>query len=212
MSLILYDFPFSGNAQKVRLALAELGLQFEHRPVPSTRPRPDWYLAINPSGGVPTIQDGDLIVAESNAILRYVATRDGEHSLYPAAPARRARIDWILDAWATAIQPLVRGLHVAVFVATMDEHHVPHPEEADDAHVQAALAQAREGWSLLERLCAEDASVCGGGFTIAECAIAPVLIRTRALPLDLDAEFPKLARIREALERRPSVGVIRAPA
>ena len=65
MALIVYDSPTSGNARKVRLLLAELGLDFEHVPVPRGRPRPDWYLELNPFGGVPTIRDGDLVLAES---------------------------------------------------------------------------------------------------------------------------------------------------
>ena len=76
MALTVYDFPTSGNARKVRLLLAELGLEFEHVPVPRARPRPDWYLELNPFGGVPTIRDGELVLAESQAILRYLATRE----------------------------------------------------------------------------------------------------------------------------------------
>src|SRR5690242_10517287 len=105
MALTLYDFPQSGNAQKVRLLLAELGLEFEHRHVPHTRPRPDWYLELNPFGGVPYVVDGDVALAESQAILRYLAVREGRDDLYPADPARRARVDWALDAWATFTVP-----------------------------------------------------------------------------------------------------------
>jgi hypothetical protein len=54
--LMLYDFPTSGNARKVWLLLAELGLEYEHVPVPRARPRPDWYLELNPFGGVPAIR------------------------------------------------------------------------------------------------------------------------------------------------------------
>src|SRR6266436_5446897 len=81
MALTLYDFPTSGNARKVRLLLAELGLEFEHVLVPRARPRPDWYLEVNPFGGVPAIRDGDLVLAESQAILRYLAGRAGRRRL-----------------------------------------------------------------------------------------------------------------------------------
>ena len=46
--LALYDHPISGNAQKVRFLLAELGLEYERRAVPIERPRPQWYADINP--------------------------------------------------------------------------------------------------------------------------------------------------------------------
>jgi glutathione S-transferase len=67
--------PASGNALKVRFLLAELGLDYEIVEVPRPRPRPDWYLELNPAGGVPTLVDGDLVLSESNAILRYLAQR-----------------------------------------------------------------------------------------------------------------------------------------
>src|SRR4029077_20537575 len=92
VALIVYDFPTSGNARKVRLLLAELGLDFEHVPVPRARPRPDWYLELNPFGGVPTIRDGDVVLAESQAILRYLAAREGRDDLYPTNPLARASV------------------------------------------------------------------------------------------------------------------------
>ena len=53
--------------------LAELDLAYERRTVPFDLPRPAWYLAVNPVGGIPALDDGDLVLAESHAILRYLA-------------------------------------------------------------------------------------------------------------------------------------------
>ena len=131
MPLTLYDFPTSGNARKVRLLLAELGLEFEHVPVPRAQPRPDWYLELNPFGGVPAIRDGELVLAESQAILRYLATREARDDLYPSNPAARARVEWALDAWTTAVFPKVVSLYRALVVETLDDSGVPHPERAD---------------------------------------------------------------------------------
>ena len=58
MGLLLYDNPVSSNALKVRFMLAELGLGYERRTVPFDLPRPDWYLAVNPVGGIPALDDG----------------------------------------------------------------------------------------------------------------------------------------------------------
>ncbi|OXH85712.1 glutathione S-transferase, partial [Burkholderia multivorans] len=53
------------------------------------------YLALNPNGLVPVIRDGDFVLWESNAILRYLANRYGDRfgdaSLYPTDPQARAR-------------------------------------------------------------------------------------------------------------------------
>lgn len=208
MPLTLYDFPISGNARKVRLLLAELALEFEHVAVPRARPRPDWYLKINPFGGVPAIRDGDLVLAESQAILRYLATREGRDDLYPADPKARARVDWALDAWTTTAFPRIFPLYRAVIAETRDENGVPHPEQADPDKVKETLAGAHEGFKLFENFVADDGTVIGNGFTIADCACGPVLLTVTGWPLDLDTDFPKLARIRAAIAARPSTSPI----
>ena len=209
MALTLYDFPTSGNARKVRLLLAELGLEFEHVAVPRPRPRPDWYREVNPFGGVPAIRDGDLVLAESQAILRYLAARQGRDDLYPADPAARARVDWALDAWTTTCFPRIMSLYRALVVETLDEAGTPHPENADAAKVEQETPGARDGFGLWEQFVADDGTVVGGGFTIADCACGPVLLRVGdAWPFELEAEFPKVARIRDALQARPSASAL----
>jgi glutathione S-transferase len=208
MRLELYDFPTSGNARKVRLLLAELGLEFEHVSVPRARPRPDWYLELNPFGGVPAIRDGKLVLAESQAILRYLATREGRDDLYPVDPARRARVDWALDAWTTTAFPRIFPLYRAVVAETRDDGGVPHPDRADPDKVEQTLAGAREGFELFESFVAADGTVIGDGFTIADCACGPVLLTVTGWPLDLESEFPKLAHIRAAIAARPSAAAL----
>ncbi len=208
MALTVYDFPTSGNARKVRLLLAELGLEFEHVPVPRARPRPDWYLELNPFGGVPTIRDGELVLAESQAILRYLATRESRDDLYPTDPAPRARVDWALDAWTTNVFPRIFPLYRALVAQTRDETGTPHPEQADPETVERELPSAREGFDLFERFVADDGTVVGNQFTIADCACGPVLLTVSGWPLDLDADFPKVARVRAAVEARPSASAL----
>jgi len=209
VALTLYDFPTSGNARKVRLLLAELGLEFEHVPVPRARPRPDWYLEVNSFGGVPAIRDEDLVLAESQAILRYLAGREGRDDLYPTDPVARARVDWALDAWTTTAFPRIMALYRALVVETLDEAGNPHPEHADAEKVERETPGAREGFGRWERFVADDGTVIGNGFTIADCACGAVLLRVdTAWPFDLEAEFPKVARIRDALKARPSASAL----
>jgi glutathione S-transferase len=206
--LTLYDFPTSGNARKVRLLLAELGLEFEHVLVPRARPRPDWFLELNPFGGVPAIRDGELVLAESQAILRYLATREGRDDLYPSDPAHRARVDWALDAWTTTVFPRVLPLYRALVAETRDESGAPHPELADAERVERDLPGAREGFLLFESFVADDGSVAGRGFTIADCACGPILLTVSGWPIDLESEFPRTAAIRAAVAARPSASAL----
>ncbi len=194
----------SSNALKVRFLLAELGLEYQRRHVALARPRPDWYTRVNPFGGVPTLEDGDLQLAESNAIARYLATREGREDLYPVDPTRRARVDWALDAWSTSTRPALFRLELPVLFETGDfETGAFHPERADAAKVERALPGAAEALACFERFAEEDGTVCGGGFTIADACVAPVLFRSLALPLSFE-DYPRLVRIRETVMARPA--------
>src|SRR5436190_10803977 len=208
MTLTLYDFPTSGNSRKVRLLLAELGLEFKHVLVPAARPRPDWYLEINPFGPAPSIRDGDLVLAESQAILRYLATREGRSDLYPTDPVARAGVDWALDAWSTSVFPAVRPLYRALSVETLDESGTPHPDRADPEKVEGELPAAREALAVFERFVSDGGTVVRSGFTIADCACGPILLRVVGWPIDLATEFPKLEAVRAALAARPSASAL----
>ena len=190
--VILYDNPRSSNALKVRFLLAELGVAYERREVPLSRPRPDWYLALNPVGGVPTLDDDGFVLAESNTILRYLAGRAGRADLYPADPADRARVDEFLDRWSATFRPSFYRVESHVF-----GFHGPVDLDAARATAEGIIGTL----AVLEPLVAGDTVL--GTLTVADFAVAPVLFRSAALPIDLDA-YPRLAQLRASLTSRPS--------
>jgi glutathione S-transferase len=84
------------------------------------------------------------------------------------------------------------------------EHGGGHWKDAEDQDgLSAAIEAASQKFDLLEWLIADNGTVTGG-FTIADCAVAPVLWRWRRLPLTLEP-WPKVARLRAALGARASV-------
>ncbi len=198
--LVLHDNPISSNALKVRFLLAELGLAYERRTVALTRPRPPAFLALNPVGGIPVLEDGDLVVSESQAILRYLAAREGRDDLYPADPRGRALVDEFLDRFATGIRAAFFRHEAPALGYSRDKGGLgavdPDPEAAAAAErdIQPALRQ-------LDGLIGPSAAVLGR-FTIADCALAPVLFRTTRTGLDLSA-YPRLTALRQALISRP---------
>ena len=101
---MLFDNPISSNALKVRFLLAELGPGYERRTIPLSRPRPAQYLARNPGDGIPALRDGDLVVSESHAILRYLTGREGRDDLYPADIREQAVLDEFLHRFHTGIR------------------------------------------------------------------------------------------------------------
>jgi glutathione S-transferase len=202
VGLTLYDNPASSNALKVRFLLAELGLDYERRHVPLARPRPAWYAERYPFATIPFLEDGDLEVGESNAILRYLANREGRTDLYPADPAARAPVDWALDAFATQLRS---GFFPAERLGLMHrdmEQGGGRFEDADQEELARAIDEARPKLDLMERFVADNGTVVGT-FSIADCCFAPVLWRWRRLPLSFDP-WPKVSLLRDTVTARPA--------
>ncbi len=202
MGIVLYDNPASSNAMKVRFLLAELGLPYERRHVPLAHPRPDWYRARYPFGTVPFFEDGDLELGESNAILRYLANREGRTDLYPTAPAARAAVDWGLDAWSTQFRGAFFPAERIALMGKPIEDGGSRPEDADQAELAAAIDAVRPKLDIMESFVADNGTVVGS-FTLADIAFAPVLWRWYKIPLPFDA-WPKVALLRDTVTARPA--------
>lgn len=91
--LTLYDYELSGNCYKVRLLLEFLGHPFERRPIdfhPGREHKQDWFLALNPLGQLPVIDDDGYILRDAQAILVYLASRyDSTEQWYPIVDPKR---------------------------------------------------------------------------------------------------------------------------
>jgi glutathione S-transferase len=99
----------SSNVQKVMWAVGELKLEHQRIDIGGKfgRNNEAAYLALNPNCLVPTLQDGDLTVWESNTIVRYLAGRYGGGTLEPSGWRERALasqwMDWQLSVVGPAI-------------------------------------------------------------------------------------------------------------
>jgi glutathione S-transferase len=200
MTLVLYDNPASSNALKARILLAELALVAERIAVPFAQPRPEWYLVLNPVGGIPTLVDGEHVVAESNAILRYLARREGRDDLYPTDATRAAPIDTFLDRWSLTFRPAFFK-HEAPALGFVPGKGMGGGEPDPDGAARAAV-EIGPTLALLESLVTDEGSAVGG-YTIADGAAAPIQFRTTRTGLDL-GPYPRLSRWREALLARPA--------
>jgi glutathione S-transferase len=197
----LYDNPRSSNALKIRVLLAELGVAYERVEVPLADPRPDWYLALNPVGRVPALEDGDLLLTESQAILRYLADREGAQELYGRDPRERAPVDEFLDRFAQTLRPALFRVEAAALCYTPGVGFVP--ENGDPEAARNAERAIAGTLALFDRLVAPGGGYALGRFTIADCAAAPALFRSIRTGLDL-GPYPALARWRETLLARPA--------
>lgn len=91
----------SHNVKKVAWFAEEAGLAYVRHDVGGQFGMDADYLARNPNALIPTIDDGEVTLWESNAILRYLAARHAPDRFWPAAPAARAMadrwMDWQID-------------------------------------------------------------------------------------------------------------------
>ena len=200
VSSLLYDNPASSNGLKVRILLAELGQTVTTVSVSLDEPRPESYLALHPFGTVPCLVDGDLTIVESNTILRYLASRAKRDDLYPADPARRARVDMLLDALSLSVRPDLWGVEELVIYGLDLPSH------------QAAERVAKLTTTLdrFERLLVANVPHLPD-VTIADIALAGRLVHLDGLPIQLDripVTVRRLANVREREAYRVAISSV----
>lgn len=123
----LYNFPKSGHAHRIELMLALLKLPTELVFVDLAKgahKQPD-FLALNPFGQVPVIDDNGTVIADSNALLVYLAKKYDNGTWLPEEPAAAARVQrWLsVAAGPLAFGPAAARL-VTVFGASFNTDEV----------------------------------------------------------------------------------------
>lgn len=174
----LYDFPFSPNCRKVRATAYEVGAPLEYVPVNLLRGEsrtPD-FLRRNPNGLVPVLEDGDFVLWESVAIMRYLAAGT------PLLPtARRVVAD--VDRWlAWQLAHLVPAMNKVGFERVVKQARGMGP--ADEAVVQAGTNDFHASIAVLEETLAGREHVAGP-LSVADFAIAGHLSFAPACGLEL---------------------------
>ena len=150
------------NVIKVMWCSAELGLDVDRIDIGGAfggNDQPE-YLAKNPMARVPTIEDGKLILWESQAIVRYLSATHGIGTLLPADPGERALSDLWMDWYAAHLHPLMTTIFWGL-VRT---------PEADRDHDTIAEAKVEAGklWSILDQHLGGRAFVNGERLTIGD--------------------------------------------
>ena len=94
---VLYGTEHSGHSHRVRLLLDMLGLAFRFEPTAAERRRTPEFLALNPLGQIPVLHDAGHSIADSNAILVYLAlTYDPQRRWLPVDPLQASQVQrWL---------------------------------------------------------------------------------------------------------------------
>ena len=172
----------------------ELGLDYEHVPVEIGQAgarQPD-YLAINPNGRLPAIDDGGFILWESLAITLYLAKKHSTGRLYPATLEGEAKA-WQWSLWS--VQEVDRGCNIWSLHAV----RLP-PAERDPQRLAEALKVLDGPFRVLDGALADRPYLLGDDFTVADLNVAAVVSRAIDMDLSRDAAARRLA---QALPRSP---------
>jgi len=189
----------SSNVTKLLWLMDELGLDYERLDAGGEfgRTNTPEYRAMNPTGLVPTLDDGGFILWESNAILRYICRAHAPDThLWPAADVQLcASIDRWMDYQQTTMNPLM----AAVFrpLIRLPEAERDHAQIARDA---AAFAR---GWDLVEPVLARQEFLAGSVLSLADIPLGTLAHRYFALPIDRP-EQPALRAWYDRLCARPA--------
>jgi len=165
----LYQFALSPNCQKVVAVAHEAGvpLTLVDVAVFKGETKSPAFLAKNPNGRVPVLEDGDFVLWESNAMLGYIASKADRTDLAPTAPRDRADVDrWL--AWGNAhFAPAVRKVAFERIVKRLAGLGAP-----DEAAIEAGTKEFEVVASVMDRCLAGKEHLCGR-LTIADFANVP---------------------------------------
>jgi len=185
------------NVRKVVFTAQLLGLPFERVDAGAAfgiTKTPD-YLARNPNALVPTLEDGEFVLWESNAIVRYLCAKYSEGRLYPQD--LRTRFD--AERWMDWQQTTLNGAGREAFIQLF---RTP-PDQRNAQAIAASVAATEPLLALLDTHLAQRPFMAGERLTMADIPIACEMHRWWGLPLR-HAESPHLRRWYAGLSQRPA--------
>ncbi len=190
----------TSNGRKAAIMLEETGLAYQVRPMALERKeqKEDWYLAINPNGRIPCIQDDDgpggesVTLFESGAILLYLAEKSGQF-LSEQPTTRLETLNWLFFASGHVTHT---GLAVHWQIRCRDNNQA-HPHLAEWQHENNRV------YGVLERTLTER-DYLAGDYSIADIAAYPWIYRWQMQEIAL-GDYPNVQRWLQQISNRPAV-------
>jgi glutathione S-transferase len=193
------------NVQKVLWCCGELGLQYDRIDAGNefgVNKTPE-YRSLNPNALVPTIEDGDFQLWESNVIVRYLAHKDEHGRLFPADVRTRFDAERWMDWQATVFWPALRPLFIELI-------RTP-PANCDMAIVARAEGLSLAAAQILDARLSDRTFLAGERFSMGDIPAATTVHRWYALNI----HHPKLPNLRRWYElmkqRQPFRAVVETP-
>ncbi|MGO9455220.1 MAG: glutathione S-transferase family protein [Candidatus Binataceae bacterium] len=197
----IYDFSGAPNPRRVRVFLAEKGIQvpYEQVNIATGDNRKPEFLKKNPMGGLPVLEfDDGTFLAESVAICRYFEGLHPEPNLMGKDPRELA----VIEMWNRRMEFEILGLVAAAFRNTSDFFKGRIPQAPDYGEIAKAAAIKRFEW--LDSELATRKFIAGDRFTIADVTGLIGVDFGRASAIRIQPEQKNLARWHAEVSNRPS--------
>ncbi|HEY2068023.1 MAG TPA: glutathione S-transferase family protein [Rhizomicrobium sp.] len=204
MALIVYGSNVSPFVRKVRVFLAEKGVDYTLEQVNPFRPPPE-FLAISPMKRIPVLRDTDQpepnTLPDSSVICDYLEHKFPTPALYPADPMQRARALWF-EEYADSI--LAATIGPGLFFERVVKRMMR--SETDEEICTRTLSEKLPPlFDYLETELGGALYFVGGAFSIADITVATMLVNFDHAGEKLDASrWPHLAAFMTRLHERPS--------
>ncbi|NNG03421.1 MAG: glutathione S-transferase family protein [Inquilinus sp.] len=187
----------ASNVMPVMWAVGELGIEYVRHDVGGSFGGLDTpaFLALNPNGTIPVIEDDGFVLWESNTIVRFLCRRHGHGTLRPESDQACAVADqWMEWFKSTAYRP-----YIDLFWAIIRTE----PARRDRQRIAALTETLNGALGRLEGRLAESDYLAGDTFTMADIPYGPLLYRYFTLDIERP-RLPKLAEWYERLSGRPA--------
>jgi glutathione S-transferase len=195
----LYDWPNSYNSKKIRAVAFETDTRLDLVPIDMSKGehKTPQFLAKNPNGKVPLLEDGAFSIWESNAIICYLANLDPTHRLLPTDAKLRSNVDrWLF--WQTAhLSPSIGKIsYERLWKAKMGQG------AADENIIAQAMPEVERFMGVLDSWLANREWVAEN-ISVADFALGATLSIRNDIQLDV-SKYRNVVSWLQRLENRPS--------
>lgn len=194
--ITVYGYPKT-RTNRVTWMLEELGVEYQYKLIDLMKGegRSEPYLAINPSGKVPSLSDNGLILTESAAMLTYLGDKYGTPPLMPTpgSPERAMHDQWLCFAIAELEQPLW----------TVGKHKFALPKERRVPEIfETAVWEFQKALGLLSKGLGDSEYILGNDFSAADILIGHTLFWGLSFKQPIEQE--NLSAYINRLKNRPA--------
>jgi glutathione S-transferase len=187
----------SVNVQKVMWCLDELNIAATREDYGGAfgGNRTEDYLSMNPNGKVPTMIDGDFILWESQAIVRYLAENYASAPFFPNALNERYLCHQWMDFYIAELHPAMTTIFWTLIRTA--------PADRDNIALEKAINIANLAWKIVDKHLSQSEYMVGNTFTFGDIPLGCAAYRWHNLEITRD-DLPHLKRWYQELTNRPS--------